>query len=40
MNINKNKVAIISTSLGIGGAERFASSLSFIVRLQTKLDFC
>lgn len=31
MNINKNKVAIISTSLGIGGAERFASSLSFMI---------
>ncbi len=31
MNNNKNKVAIISSSLGIGGAERFASSLSFIL---------
>lgn len=32
---NKNKVAIISTSLGSGGAERFASMLSFMV---AKLD--
>ena len=31
MNNNKNKVAIISSSLGIGGAERFASTLSFIL---------
>lgn len=28
---NKNKVAIISTSLGSGGAERFASLLSFML---------
>jgi glycosyltransferase involved in cell wall biosynthesis len=31
MTQNKNKVAIISTSLGSGGAERFASLLSFIL---------
>lgn len=35
MTRNKNKVAIISTSLGKGGAERFASSLSFMLE---KLD--
>ena len=33
---NKNKVAIISTSLGSGGAERFASLLSFMLE---KLNF-
>lgn len=31
MNNSKNKVAIISSSLGIGGAQRFASTLSFIL---------
>ena len=31
MTQNKNKVAIISTSLGSGGAERFASLLSFML---------
>lgn len=31
MTKNKNKVAIISTSLGSGGAERFASLLSFML---------
>jgi glycosyltransferase involved in cell wall biosynthesis len=31
MKQNKNKVAIISTSLGSGGAERFASLLSFML---------
>ena len=31
MTQNKNKVAIISTSLGCGGAERFASLLSFML---------
>ncbi|MFE3869101.1 glycosyltransferase [Flavobacterium sp. LS2P90] len=31
MTQNKNKVAIISTSLGSGGAERFASLLSFMM---------
>jgi glycosyltransferase involved in cell wall biosynthesis len=32
MTQNKNKVAIISTSLGSGGAERFASLLSFMLK--------
>jgi glycosyltransferase involved in cell wall biosynthesis len=31
MSSNKNKIAIISSSLGLGGAEKFASSLSFIL---------
>ena len=31
MNITKNKIAIISHSLGFGGAERFAGTLSFIL---------
>ncbi|WP_395059390.1 glycosyltransferase [Flavobacterium sp.] len=36
MNITKNKIAIISHSLGLGGAERFAGTLSFILN---ELDY-
>lgn len=31
MDKNKNKIAIVSASLGVGGAERFASLLSFML---------
>ena len=36
MTKNKHKIAIVSTSLGSGGAERFAALLSFMLE---KLDF-